>query len=293
MAHQDLRFRRRVTTVGEQKPKYNLPVICAVAAAGLIIVPALVYTALHPAAVSTTVKQLTHVAMPVKDIARIAIVATRTTPTPRPSPSPAASATPASKKLTPAQLAHQAHLKHEHNLAVALLHTRKLASTGETSDISAGTSGSTDTGSTTYTSGGAATSAPAAEQATTSAATSAGVGAGTAGTSATVATAEQQPSADATPVYAPDTVVDARFLHQVEPDYPEVAKAQGVQGTAVVFATVGPKGNVISTHVDQSTGNKLLDQAALSAARDSSFAPPEINGRPATETYRISYTFAL
>ncbi|MBV8263191.1 MAG: hypothetical protein JOY87_05125, partial [Candidatus Eremiobacteraeota bacterium] len=82
MANQDLRFRRRVTTVGGEKPKHNLPVIFALAAAGIIIVPALVYTALHPAAVSTTVKQLAHVAMPIKNIGRVDIVATRTTPTP-------------------------------------------------------------------------------------------------------------------------------------------------------------------------------------------------------------------
>ena len=114
-----------------------------------------------------------------------------------------------------------------------------------------------------------------------------------AATAAALAAADQQPQADATPVYAPDVVVDARFLHQAEPDYPEVAKAQNAQGTAVVFATVGPKGNVLSTHIDQSTGNKLLDAAALSAARDSTFAAPEINGKPATETYRLVYTFAL
>jgi periplasmic protein TonB len=114
-----------------------------------------------------------------------------------------------------------------------------------------------------------------------------------AATPATVAAADQQPQADATPVYAPEVVVDARFVHQVQPDYPDVAKEQNVQGTAVVFATVGPKGNVLSTHIDESTGNKLLDQAAMTAARQSSFEPPQINGKPATETYRLIYTFAL
>jgi protein TonB len=104
---------------------------------------------------------------------------------------------------------------------------------------------------------------------------------------------EQQPVADATPVYAPEMVVEARFVHQAEPDYPEVAKEQNAQGTAVVFATIGPNGNVISTRIDQSTGNRLLDAAALTAARESTFQPPMINGKPATETYRLLYTFAL
>jgi len=281
VANQDLRFRRRVTAVVGEKPKHNLPLIFALAAAGIIIVPALVYTALHPAAVSTTVKQLTHVAMPIKNIGRVAIVATRTTPTPHPTPTPSATATPGQKKQTAAQLAHLAHLKRA-ALAAALLHTRKVASSGETSDVSSRTT-STETGYNAETTSAGATSAAESTAATTQ----------TAATPAAVAAAEQQPAADATPVYAPEVVVDARFAHQVQPDYPEIAKEQGAQGTAVVFATVGPKGNVISTHIDQSTGNKLLDQAALSAARESSFAAPEINGRAATETYRIVYTFAL
>jgi len=60
-----------------------------------------------------------------------------------------------------------------------------------------------------------------------------------------------------------------------------------------VLATVGPKGTVMSVSIEQSTGNKLLDDSALAAARASRFVPPEIDGKPATETYRIVYTFDL
>ena len=92
-------------------------------------------------------------------------------------------------------------------------------------------------------------------------------------------------------MYAPRVVVDARFVDRVSPSYPDIAREQGAQGTAIVLATVGPKGNVISVQIDQSTGNKLLDQSALAAARTSRFQPPQIDGKPATETYRIVYTF--
>ncbi len=101
------------------------------------------------------------------------------------------------------------------------------------------------------------------------------------------------PDAQPTPVYAPRVVVDARFVDRVAPAYPDIAREQGAQGTAIVLATVGPKGNVISVALDQSTGNKVLDQSALAAARTSRFQPPEIGGKPATETYRIVYTFDL
>jgi len=275
VANQDLRFRRRVTTVGDQQPKKNLPVIMALVASGLIIVPALIYSALHPATVSSTIRQLTrHMPMPVKQIAVVSIVASRTTPTPLPSatPTPATTATPAAKpKQTPAEAAHLAHLKRAHLLAAALAsHAKKLASNGQTLDVSGSSTGSTvdlpGTGSSGVTTSSAATPAPN-----------------------TVA----PPAADATPVYAPEMVVEARFVHQAQPDYPEVAKAQNAQGTAVVMATIGPNGNVVSTRIDQSTGNKLLDGAALAAARQSTFEPPMINGKPATETYRLEYTFAL
>jgi protein TonB len=96
-----------------------------------------------------------------------------------------------------------------------------------------------------------------------------------------------------TPIYQPAVVVDARFISQVQPIYPEIPKSQGIQGTAIVLVTVGPDGNVISLSISQSTGNRLLDAAALDAARASRFQAPEVDGHPATQTYRIVYTFAL
>jgi protein TonB len=96
-----------------------------------------------------------------------------------------------------------------------------------------------------------------------------------------------------TPIYEPAVVVEARFISQVQPIYPEIPKSQGIQGTAVVLVTVGPGGNVLSVSIGQSTGNRLLDAAALDAARASKFQAPEVDGHPATQTYRIVYTFSL
>lgn len=97
----------------------------------------------------------------------------------------------------------------------------------------------------------------------------------------------------ATPIYEPAVVVEARFISQIQPIYPEIAKSQGIQGTTVVLVTVGPSGNVISQSIGQSAGNRLLDNAALDAARASRFQAPEVDGHPATQTYRVVYTFTL
>ena len=101
------------------------------------------------------------------------------------------------------------------------------------------------------------------------------------------------PTPAATPIYEPAVVVEARFISQIQPIYPEIAKQQGIQGTAIILATVGPNGAIIDENISQSTGNRLLDSAALEAARASKFQAPEVDGHPATETYRIVYTFAL
>ncbi|MBV8172376.1 MAG: TonB family protein [Candidatus Eremiobacteraeota bacterium] len=100
------------------------------------------------------------------------------------------------------------------------------------------------------------------------------------------------PTPAAAEVYAPQIVVDARFANRIQPDYPEIAREQNAGGTAIVLVTVGPKGNVISQRLEKSAGHPALDQAALSAAARSSFLPPKIDGKPATETYRVVYTFA-
>jgi TonB family protein len=100
------------------------------------------------------------------------------------------------------------------------------------------------------------------------------------------------PASASAEVYAPQIVVDARFANRIQPDYPEIAREQSAAGTAIVLVTVGPKGNVISQRLEKSAGHPALDQAALSAAARSSFLPPKIDGRPATETYRVVYTFS-
>lgn len=93
-------------------------------------------------------------------------------------------------------------------------------------------------------------------------------------------------------VYAPDTIVDARFLSRAEPDYPEIAREQNAHGSATILVTVGPKGNIINVRLSKSSGFPLLDRSAMTAVRGSQFAPPFIDNKPATETYRVVYDFS-
>jgi TonB family protein len=278
-----LRFRRRaIPTAGEAQPKSKFGLILTLATAAILL-PVMIYGLMHPTQVSSTVKQIAHhVSLPVKEM-RVAVVAVRATlpPSPTPSPKPTSAAT---KTHTATLTAHELHLKRLHERALAVAREKKIASAGQTSDV-AGLQTSSGTPAAT---GQTVLSSPSSSNTETT------VGAEvTPAPTATTVAAADAPDADATPLYAPDVVVDARFTHQVQPDYPAIAKAQGVTGTAVVLATIGPDGKVISAHIDQSTGNTMLDNAALDAAKASGFQPPIINGKPATETYRLIYSFQL
>lgn len=71
--------------------------------------------------------------------------------------------------------------------------------------------------------------------------------------------------------------------------YPEEAKKQGITGTATVAFTIGGNGQVAQVRINRSSGNQLLDQAALSAVqRAAPFPPP-----PASANIAIPLVFGL
>jgi TonB family protein len=191
------------------------------------------------------------------------------TPTAAPSPTPGATPTPVVPTgVSPAEIA-----KARHQAALHLAALRRQQAVAQAAAANGLTNSTTNGGASNLLasqpvdqpSPAIATSAPTPEPAT--------------------------PDANPTPIYAPRVVVDARFIDRVAPAYPDIAREQGAAGPAIVLVTVGPGGNVISVDIDQSAGNKMLDASALAAAHASRFEPPEIDGRPATETYRIVYTF--
>lgn len=100
------------------------------------------------------------------------------------------------------------------------------------------------------------------------------------------------PEAIQTPVDARDVIVSARFTNRVRVEYPLIAIENRWEGTVIILLTIGPSG-IGDVRVGESSGYGALDKAALRAAEESGYSIPEINGQPATETYRIIYTFSL
>ncbi|MGA8346140.1 MAG: TonB family protein [Candidatus Sulfotelmatobacter sp.] len=82
-----------------------------------------------------------------------------------------------------------------------------------------------------------------------------------------------------------------RIIHQVMPEYPELARQAGVQGTVVLDTVVSVQGAV--TQVKFVSGPEALSQAAMDAVRWWRFEPFFVNGQPATVETTVAVDFRL
>jgi len=73
-------------------------------------------------------------------------------------------------------------------------------------------------------------------------------------------------------------VKPAELLHQVNPEYPKLARAQRVQGTVRLNVTIGADGVVHSVTV--LNGPLLLIRAAEEAVRQWRYSPTLLDGKP-------------
>jgi periplasmic protein TonB len=79
-------------------------------------------------------------------------------------------------------------------------------------------------------------------------------------------------------------------IHNVNPIYPPVARAAGVQGVVILEARIETDGTVGQAHVLRSI--PLLDEAALDAVRQWRFTPTLVNGQavPIIMTMTVNFT---
>jgi len=67
--------------------------------------------------------------------------------------------------------------------------------------------------------------------------------------------------------------VKPKPIFQQKPRYPDLARRAGIEGQAVVKALVDIDGSVMDVQILKSSGNQMLDEAALVAARRWKFSP--------------------
>ena len=90
------------------------------------------------------------------------------------------------------------------------------------------------------------------------------------------------------PVAAP---VETRVLRRIEPEYPDEARQQNVQGTVVLEVHMGKDGVVQDVQVV--SGPALLTDAATQAVKQWRFKPQFVNGRAVEMQTRITLNFRL
>ena len=98
---------------------------------------------------------------------------------------------------------------------------------------------------------------------------------------------------DGSPAPAPTTPPSANgyLLERVEPQYPEAARQQHIQGPVLLNVLVGTTGLVRETSVI--SGDPLLAKAATDAVRQWRFNPHQLNGKAVEFETRITVNFAL
>jgi TonB family protein len=80
-------------------------------------------------------------------------------------------------------------------------------------------------------------------------------------------------------------------IKDVRPEYPDAARAAGIQGVVIMEAVIDPAGKVASARVLRSIPD--LDQAAVDAVRQWEFAPTLLNGAPVPVIMTVTVNFSL
>lgn len=92
---------------------------------------------------------------------------------------------------------------------------------------------------------------------------------------------------------APRFVIPRAGRANPKPRYPEGARAEGREGTALLRVTVLPTGKVGEALVERSSGHADLDRSAVEAVMKWTFLPARRGENPVTSSVRIPVTFAL
>jgi protein TonB len=86
-------------------------------------------------------------------------------------------------------------------------------------------------------------------------------------------------------------VLNGKAISKPQPAYPPIAKAARASGTVTVQILVDESGRVVSASAV--SGHPLLQQAAVSAARQARFSPTLLSGQPVKVSGVITYNFVL
>lgn len=88
-------------------------------------------------------------------------------------------------------------------------------------------------------------------------------------------------------------VIPAVPGHNPPPEYPASARRRGLEGRVEIDVTVSPAGEPTSVWIRDSSGHRVLDEAAASAVWSWRFTPATRDGRPIETTLTVPFRFNL
>jgi protein TonB len=112
------------------------------------------------------------------------------------------------------------------------------------------------------------------------------IGTGTPGPNVTVA-----PSRNPERVTLSSGVTQGLLLAPIQPLYPPIARAAGIQGTVVIEATISKTGRIESLHA--TSGPEMLRNAARDAVAAARYRPYLLNGVPTEVQTTVTINFRL
>jgi len=80
-------------------------------------------------------------------------------------------------------------------------------------------------------------------------------------------------------------------LEEKKPEYPLLARREGVQGPVTVTVSVDRRGRPVAFKASES--NRILEKAALEAATRWQFRPATVNGQPVAGAFIIHFDFKI
>lgn len=86
---------------------------------------------------------------------------------------------------------------------------------------------------------------------------------------------------------------DANYLHNPAPEYPELAQERGWEGSVLLSVVVLPNGQPKTVEVKQSSGRKVLDDAAIATVKRWSFVPAKLGNETIEASVEVPIDFRL
>ncbi|MFO6419688.1 energy transducer TonB [Hylemonella sp. W303a] len=103
----------------------------------------------------------------------------------------------------------------------------------------------------------------------------------------------QQSAAPPPPQRTQQPSVDASYLYNKHPAYPDISRRMNEQGQVLVRVLVGTKGEVLRAELGKSSGYPRLDRTAVAAVRGWRFLPGQRDGQAEAMWFNVPINFVL